>query len=139
MTIDQLVEKGAIYIKNIEDGFENFSYERINLTQIQAVDYFSTLWKNNGKDKSFVDFYYYRLNEDSKKKAESVLSKEEVKYLQSHTVNWDCIIFPLDETLLSIVIKLNASGMLFSTFYFLQPVCTCWGNYDQEYVVFRRK
>ena len=69
------------------------------------------------------------------------LTKEEKEYIQK-TIKKDEIIYLADEMLLRIITKLNAREILFSTIYFTGEVkerSTWWGNYNQEYFVFREK
>ena len=77
---------------------------------------------------------------------DEILNDREREYLRQigagGQTEKDDIIFPLDETLLSIVTKLNAAGMLFSTIYFTGAAgerSTWWGNYKEEYIIFSDK
>ncbi|MBR5229082.1 MAG: hypothetical protein IKV96_04525, partial [Firmicutes bacterium] len=45
-------------------------------------------------------------------------------------------IFPLTIELLDIIVKLNASEIMFCTLYFTKDRSTWWGNYGKQYVAF---
>lgn len=157
MTILELKERGAIYIPNIKEGFSHYRYETLRMDAQEAGDFFRKLWKENGNGNAFVDFYYFRLGEVSKQKVDSMLTEAEREYLHtlsekreylqtrqtereySNNLREDSenFIFTLEDTLLDIIVKLNAGEMLFSTFYFTKEKSTWWGNYNQEYIVFR--
>lgn len=137
MTIPELKERGAIYIPNIKEGFNHYRYETLRMDAQEAGYFFRKLWKENGNENAFVDFYYFRLNMESKQKVDSMLTEAERDYLHNLREDGEDIIFALEDTLLDIIVKLNAGEMLFSTFYFTKEKSTWWGNYNQEYIVFR--
>lgn len=139
LTIDQLKAAGAIYLEHIQNGFEHYDYKIIRWNQEEALEHIRKLWLLNGPEHSFTDFYYYRLENEAKKKVDSVLNEQEMKYLKGISCSWEEIIFPLDEVLLNIIVNLNYSEMLFSTLYFTKEPCTLWGNYNGEYVIFQPK
>lgn len=137
--IKELLLKGGIYFTNISDGFDKYHHEVLTLSEEEAFDFVSELMETNGKDHSYADFYYGRLNEESKEKVKSILTKEEIQYINTMDFSNDEIIFNLDERLIRILVKLNAKEMLFSTFYFTKDPCTLWGNYNSEYVLFKNR
>ena len=101
--------------------------------------------KEYGNNKAFADFYYYRLDLDSREMVDEVLTDAEKTYLNlmmPEDLDED-IVFPLDDKLLKIIVKLNAEEILFSTIYFLPSEkaggrgrTTWWGNYEKEYICF---
>lgn len=139
LTIDQLKAAGAIYFDHIQSGFEHYDYKVVRWSIEDAIEHIRQLWLLNGPENSFADFYYYRLEKEAKNKVNSVLNPQELEYLNSISCSWEEIIFPLNETLLNIIVKLNDSEMLFSSLYFIKEHCTLWGNYHGEYVIFQRK
>ena len=88
---------------------------------------------------------YYRLDLDSREMVDEVLTDAEKTYLNlmmPEDLDED-IVFPLDDKLLKIIVKLNAEEILFSTIYFLPSEkaggrgrTTWWGNYEKEYICF---
>lgn len=137
-SITRLKDAGAIYFENIQFGFDNYDYRITQLNEEEAYETIKELWKSNGHDNSYADFYYYKIDEAAREKVERVLNKKEKQYLKDMS-HKDEIIFHLDDTLLRILIKLNYLEVLFSTFYFTREPCTLWGNYNQEYIIFREK
>ena len=113
----------------------------------RAYDHFKSLKKEYGADHSFADFYYFRLDEESREMVDELLTADEMDYLQIirpfPEETEEEIIFPLDDRLLQIIVRLNAREMLFSTIYFVQPDpegrrrTSWWGNYGHEYICFR--
>lgn len=149
MTTYELQEKGAIVFEKITEGFSQYADVKLVLEEKKALTHFKNLRKEYGADRSFVDFYYFRLDEDAREMVDELLTAEDRSCLQQikpDDANMEEeIIFPLDERLLRIVVKLNAEEMLFSTIYFLEnrkagrARMTWWGNYGHEYICFRDK
>lgn len=146
MNMTELKELGAICLERITDGFDKYSYESRYMGSQEAADEIGRLWEERGKTGVYADFYYYVLSDESREKVDEMLTDREREYLRQigadGQIEKDDIIFPLDETLLSIVTKLNAAGMLFSTIYFTGAAgerSTWWGNYKEEYIIFSDK
>lgn len=149
MTTAELIEKGAIYVEKITEGLSDYTDVKLTMDEKKAFTHFKSLKKEYGAENAYTDFYYFRLDEEARAMVDGLLTDEEIAYLQilqplSDEVE-DEIIFPLDDKMLKIVVKLNAQEMLFSTIYFVQPKAdgrartSWWGNYDHEYVCFRDK
>ncbi|MFI3207998.1 MAG: hypothetical protein R3Y40_02565 [Eubacteriales bacterium] len=146
MTIQDLQQLNSIYLTNIQNGFDNYNHKILQLNYQDAYSYFKTLCENYGFENSYVDFYYYTFDSEIKNKINAILSDEELLYLQKNSPalinNTDepiCtqLIFPIDNMLLQIICKLNATAILFSTLYFTgDSPCTYWGNYNSEYIYF---
>lgn len=140
MTIQELKDCSAIYLPNIQDGFNNYHYKTLLLDEAEAFTYFHNLCTTTNYNHIYVDFDYYTLDTDAKLKVNSMLSIEELAYFDENIPSFSNIfnelIFPLDETLLRIICKLNATATLFSTIYFTDIPRTFWGNYNQEYIIF---
>lgn len=140
-TVNQLKASGAIYLVNIQNGFDNYAYEVINMNLEETYKTIKELWIFNGSNNSYADFYYFTLDDEARNKIDSVLNKKEKFYLErlSKPANISEIIYPLDEDIIHILVKLNYLEILFSTFYFTKNPCTMWGNYNHEYVMFTPK
>lgn len=147
MTIEELRDRGAIYFDKITEGFHAYADVKLVLDEKKAYSHFSNLRKEYGANRSFADFYYYRLDPDAREMVDEELTEQERSYLKLQVpedVEED-IIFPLDDKLLKIIVKLNAKEILFSTIYFCggdgagRPRTTWWGNYDNEYICFKDK
>lgn len=145
MTTEELQEQGAIYFDKITDGFRDYKDVKLVMDEKRALAHFKNLKKEYGNNNAFADFYYYRLDMDSREMVDEVLTDAEKTYLNlmmPEDLDQD-IIFPLDDKLLKIIVKLNAEEMLFSTIYFLpsgkadgRGRITWWGNYEKEYICF---
>lgn len=144
MKVEEIKAEGALYFENIVDGCRHYQHEMIEMNAKQAENRFMEMWKKQECKNAYVDFYYFTLEEEAKEKVSGVLTAEELEYLkvlekervESGEDSKD-IIFPFNEQLIKIVVKLNESGMLFSTFYFTgTDRSTWWGNYNMEYWVF---
>lgn len=136
MDVKTLQEQGGIYFEQIRTGFSEYNSECKKRNRQEAYEELLALWKNSFPNEAYVDFYYYQLEEEEQKKAASLLTDAELNYLRKKE---PALIFPLEEMLLEIVVKLNEAEMLFSTVYFTgEPGkrSTWWGNYGQEYIVF---
>ncbi len=149
MKAAELQEKGAICFDKITDGLKRYRDIKMVMDEKKAYSHFKSLKKEYGADHAYADFYYFRLDEESKEMVDELLSREERDYLQvikpfPDEVE-DEIIFPLDDKLLRIIVRLNAQEMLFSTIYFTSSEergrsrTTWWGNYENEYICFKDK
>ncbi|MCD8364304.1 MAG: hypothetical protein LUC83_00510 [Clostridiales bacterium] len=147
MTKQQLAEKGAICFEKITDGLRRYADVKLVMDEKKALSHFKSLRKEYGAEYAYADFYYFRLDYDAREMVNELLSPEEVSYLELLRPlpgdEEEEIIFPLDEKLLKIIVRLNASEMLFSTIYFVaSEKCdrvrtTWWGNYGKEYICFK--
>lgn len=144
MTLQELMELGAISFEHIDIGFSEYNHRVIKLGEKDAISHLKRLREEYGRDNAFVDFYYFRLDEYAKEEVQSQLTPVQIAYLDSIKPEnvQEQIVFPLEDIMLSIIAKLNATEMLFSTVYFLESKesgktrTTWWGNYNQEYVCF---
>ena len=139
MQIETLKQAGAIYLEQIQDGFDRYEWETIPMNAEEAVEKLDAQMQICGKENAWADFYYFTLPEESKAKIRECLTEEECALLEELEPKADGIIFRLDERLLKLLTRLNEMEMLFSTFYFTNPASTWWGNYGKTYGVFREK
>ena len=141
MTIEQLKAAGALYFESVLEGLDTCDYRIERLSCQEAYNQISAVWCEEQRSGSmgYADFYYYQLDSVAQGKVEEQLSEEEKQYLREKQPQEGQLIFPLDHMLLSIITKLNASQMLFSTDYFIKAQMTWWGNFNQEYVIFYRR
>lgn len=135
MDIAQLKEKGGIYIENIQRGLKEYASESVHLGERQAYQCLKEEWDKCGSDQCYADFYYFYLDKEAREKVREYLTEDEISYVER--LNREEIIFPMDDILLRIIVKLNAKEILFSTVYFLGDASTWWGNYKEEYIVFK--
>ena len=140
MRVEQLKEKGAIYFEKIQDGFEQYDYETKKFSAQEIEKIFVKMWKEKENIEVFVDFYYFTIEEDARKKVDEYLSEDEKRYVNNQLRREQGIIFPAKEELIKIVAKLNEKEILFSTLYITgDEKSTWWGNYGKEYVIFTEK
>lgn len=140
MRVEQLKEKGAIYFEKIQDGWEQYDYETKKISAQELEERFVKLWKEKENIEVFVDFYYFTIEEDARKKVDEYLSEDEKRYLNNQLGREQGIIFPAEEELIKIIAKLNEKEILFSTLYITgDEKSTWWGNYGKEYVIFTEK
>lgn len=140
MRPEELVEKGGIYFERIRRGMEEYSFQSLHLGEKEAYETLKKERDSRGEGKAFADFYYFYLEEEPKALVRENLSQEELAYLEELSDDQEegNLIYPLEDMLLGIIVKLNAREVLFSTVYFLDDASTWWGNYKEEYIVFRR-
>lgn len=131
-------KNGGIFFSNIREGFDKYSYETLKLDLKASISFFNQLLSENGKDNSFCDFYYKKLDLSAQKKLEETLTAEEIAYIKALNPI-DDVFYGLEEKLIEIISKLNYNETLFSTLYFTKNPATFWGNYNQEYIVFTLK
>ena len=146
ITVATLSEYGAIFFERIQEGLQNYNSHIVKQSEQEAYLFFGNKIKQYGENNCFADFYYFRLEQEAREKVDTLLTLQEKNYLcsiQPIQEQETHFIFPLNNKLLSIIVKLNANEMLFSTLYFISngilPRLTYWGNYNQEYVQFQDK
>lgn len=145
MRAAELKGKGALYVENIQQGFEDCAYEVLSFGNEEAKDLFLELRRKNGEENSFLDFYYFALSREEKERIDCLLNQDEIQYLKEYEKSRltgdtkEDIIFPMEDMLLEIAVKLNEKSALFSTMYFLKEKSTWWGNYERNYVKFWEK
>lgn len=151
LTMEQLRLKGAVCIENIVYGMKYFHNRTEKYSAHEAENIMREMWTNDKTRETYVDFYYFILEEGAKGAVRSVLTEQEACYLETmekellsemdvETMREQkAVIFPLEQELLKIATKLNEKEMLFSTFYFIgEEISTWWGNYNQEYIIFTK-
>ncbi len=143
MTHETLSKNNGIYITNIQDGFEQYHHEILQFSFMEAKSYFTNLCDSYNYQGIYADFYFYQLDDAGKHRVLESLSPSEQAYLFSkdstQLQDSSNLIFVLDEILLSIVLKLNANELLFSTIYDTHLPATYWGNYNHQYIRFTQK
>lgn len=143
MTTEQLVSLGGLYFQSVEEGLEKYTYDKAKMNSAQAKAFFTKLWRKNGTEKAFADLYYFQLSGEEKQEVDDILTPEEREYLEKIRPNGNLkkeIIFPLDQTLLEIIVKCNEAEVMFSSFYFTNDeengTSTWWSNFGHEYYGF---
>ena len=135
--------QNAIYFENIKYGLDHYNNEVVVMNETEALEFFAKKLEDAEKGSVYADFYYGILDSDARHIIDKELTENEKVYV-GHLISEDSkeIIYPLDHMLLQIIVKLNARATLFSTIYFTGEAAkrsTWWGNYNQEYIVFREK
>ena len=82
MTIRELQQRGAIFFEKITEGFRDYADIKFVLDEKKALAHFKNLKKEYGAENSFADFYYFRLDEDSREMVDELLTQEEQSYLK---------------------------------------------------------
>ena len=140
MTVEELKKEGAIYFEKVTDGMQQYENQIIRMNAFQAVDKFMEMWEMLGCKNMYVDFYYFTLPGQARQQIDTVLTYQELEYIHQMEHEEGQVLFPVNEILLSICAKLNATEMLFCTIYMTGDYpSTWWGNYGGEYVVFTEK
>lgn len=136
ISLEELKKKNVIYLDKIQDGFNRYPNMIIEGTEDKVNNAIRDLVKANGIDNSYADFYYGRLEEESKNKVKAALDEKEIELIESLNLTGDEIFLRLNYELLEILIKLTAKEVLFSSFYFSKYPCLVWGNYGRKYPIF---
>ncbi len=143
MTIEEFRSLGGLWVPSAIVGLQEYGGEFSTMDGQAAFAFFRQKAELCGPERSFTDFYYFGLDEEARRQADSILSEEDRLFLQGmeeEVSDPDQLIFPLSPQLLSIAVRLNEAEMLFSTFYFIEDneSSAWWGNYRQEYICFRK-
>lgn len=136
ISLEELKKKNVIYLDKIQDGFNKYPNMILEGTEDQVNNTIRDLVKANGLDGSYADFYYGRLDEESKNKVKDALDEKEIALIESLKLGEKEIFLRLNPELLEILLKLTAKEVLFSSFYFAKYPCLVWGNYGNKYPIF---
>lgn len=136
ISLEELKKQNAIYIKNIQEGFNNYPNIMLEGDEEAINAAIRQLFAANGLENSYGDFYYARLDEEAKNKVKASLKEEEIALIESLQLGCEDIFIRLNPELLEILLKLTAKEVLFSSFYFTKYPCLVWGNYGRKYPVF---
>ena len=136
ISLEEFKKKNVIYLDKIQDGFNKYPNIMLEGTEEYVNDAIRKLFKENGIDNSYADFYYGRLDQEAKNKVQDALNKEEIDFIESLQLNENEIFLRLNQKLLEILLKLTGNEVLFSSFYFAKYPCIVWGNYDKKYPIF---
>ena len=93
MQIETLKQAGAIYLEQIQEGFDQCDWVEFTLDAGEAVDKLSAEWEACGKENAWADFYYFTLPDEAKEKIRESLTEEENRYLKELEAEEDGIIF----------------------------------------------
>lgn len=136
ITLGQLINKGAIYFTRIEEGFADYSYQIIEGSEAELKKCLMDLIHENGRENSWVDFYYGRLKSEEKERILTSLTDDEKQLLEAANPSENDLYFALTEELFEITFRLSVTEMLFSTFYFTKTPCTVWSSFENKFVLF---
>ena len=130
-----------VKFKNINDGFEKYENRILEgkdisdslILENKIIKFIENAFELNGEENSYVDFYYFKLNEEDKLKLENMISKEDKKILNEiKEYEFESIYFYLTKELIPFIVRLSTREVLFSTIYFTKVPCTVWGNYGMS-------
>lgn len=155
------IMKVKIRFYNIEDGFEKFknnilsvNSDKLNLFEEKQkikknkfkneyeenfISFIQDAYKINDNKGVIIDFYINNLDDIAINNILEALDEEEGGLFLNiiHEMTGSTNYFKVDnEEILSLIVKLNAREIFFSTFYFLDKEFTVWGNYNMEFPVF---
>lgn len=134
--LEELKKQNVIYLENVQDGFNKYPNSMLEGTEEQVNNCIRQLFNANGLENSYADFYYGRLDQESKNKVKAALDDNEINYIESLQLGREDIFLRLNPELLEILLKLTVNEVLFSSFYFTKYPCLVWGNYNRKYPIF---
>ena len=130
------IKENIIYIKNIQEGFNKYPNKILEGTEEDVNNAIRGLFNTNGIENSYADFYYGKLDQEEKNRVRAALNEKEIMLVESLNLSAEDIFIRLNPELLEIFLKLTASEILFSSFYFTKYPCLVWGNYGHRYPIF---
>lgn len=129
--------KDFLYLKNITDGFDNFSHICF-YCDYNEYENFILMLINESRD-SYFDFYFYEIKEDEKYTFLNTYICDNI--IKEFDFEKDKLYFntrDVTEEILKFLIKISFEEVLFSTFYFKNPDVTVWTNYNKQLILFFR-
>lgn len=146
ITVARLQQKNGIYIRTITQGMQQYHFNILEGTEEMHYQFLRELMEQNGAHGSYADFYYKRLDEDSKSLIKSHLKEEDSNLLkrllqQGHETagEEEFFIIELTPEILQLLLHLSYKELLFSTFYFTEMPCTIWSNYQGRFLIFTKE
>lgn len=141
MKKEELEERGCLVPVNVIDACQMYEEEDVTGTEEELEKFLRKLVMENGVENSYFDFYYGTLMEEEKQRIRENLTVKECAVLEERgfSKSREEVYFAYDEELFGIAIKLSLNSYLFSTFYFARTGETVWTNYENRFLVFRRK
>lgn len=141
ITKQQLIHMGGLYFNNVMDGVTEYPYERKSGSEEEVLSWISAL---SDRYELYADFYAGRITKEALEAFSLALSKEE--YAQLLTLLEKCkeekeeefVLFLPEKKELELLVKFSYRGLLFSTFYIMDPAVTIWSNYQGEFLVFAK-
>jgi len=130
------IKENIIYIKNIQEGFNKYPNTTLEGTEEYVNNAIRRLFNANGIENSYADFYYGKLDQEEKNRVRAALNEKEIMVVESLKLSAEDIFIRPNPELLEILLKLTASEILFSSFYFTKYPCLVWGNYGHRYPIF---
>lgn len=132
----RLMEEGAIYFERIEEGFRSYEFRILEGNEEELKETVRAIWKENGIDHAYVDWYYGTLLPEEQERIRKVLSDTSRAKLNCYKDCQEVLFLPLTEELFELTMELNLRESLFCTYYFCKQPCTVWGNYDNKFQCF---
>lgn len=141
MKREELEERGCLVPMNVIDACQMYEEEDVTGTRTELEEFLRKLVMENGAENTYFDFYYGALLEEEQQRIREKLTAEECTVLENRafSASREEVYFAYDEELFGIAIKLSLNSYLFSTFYFARTGETVWTNYENRFLVFRRK
>lgn len=143
ITLEQLKEKGAIYVEDISLSANEPPFHIIEGGKEEYHVFFQRLIEQNGLDTSYGDFHFKRVEETGKDILFMNSTVGEVRVMQelfydAHENNEDreFVLVRLEERVLKTLLSISFGELLFSSFYFIDLGCTIWSNYNGRFLVF---
>ena len=130
------IKENIIYIKNIQEGFNKYPNTTLEGTEEYVNNAIRRLFNAIGIENSYADFYYGKLDQEEKNRVRAALNEKEIMVVESLKLSAEDIFIRPNPELLEILLKLTASEILFSSFYFTKYPCLVWGNYGHRYPIF---
>ncbi|QHQ59466.1 hypothetical protein Ana3638_00520 [Anaerocolumna sedimenticola] len=135
ITEKELLNKNAVLLKNVEEGFANREYFILKGDRKGFKAFMHKALNRNGEAEVYADFYYPNLSIEQRNGFLKALSKENLDIFKKY--NWpDKIYIGLNSELLDFLLDITMDELLFCSFYFTRFPCTVWGNYNLTFPVF---
>lgn len=133
-------ERVKIRFSNINQGLEKYKMKFLMGSEEGLKDFLIEAMELNGRENSFVDFYYGNLDAESRKRFLSLLKEDEQDFKEALSgIDHGQIYFQLRENIAPVLLRLSLDEILFSTFYFTAPGFTIWGNYGRKFPCFYKE
>lgn len=135
ITEERLLEKGAIYARNLGEFPVNAQIIRKEFAPEQAEKILVNMMREHG-GLVYMDFPFGRMGEVRRQKVLDTLRASEQSILDRIPWRMERTFLKGDESFLRMSARLNSEEVIYTNYYFINPSVTVISNANEEYLFF---
>ena len=138
MKKEDLLRAGCMVPDTLQEAMRSGRQEMAEGDEEALETYVCHLLEENGRENTYFDFYFGTLSQEEQRRAEMVLSSEQVRFLHESDLpdSREDVYFPFEESLFAIALRFSVTQMLFSTVFCPMLRAADWSSSDGNGLVF---